>query len=109
MEEIEFNEWQKIDLRTAKIIGVDDVAGKDKLYQLQIELGEEKGQLVAGIKPFYSKEELIGKTIIVVANLKPARIAGIESQGMLLAVKRADNSYCLLTTDRETLSGTKVE
>jgi len=106
---VSFSDWEKIELKTAKILGVEDIEGKDKLYKLKISLGEEERTLVAGIKPFYEKEELEGKTIIVVANLEPAKIAGIESQGMLLAVEDKDGKYSLLTTDREVEAGKKAE
>lgn len=108
---LEFSEWQKVDLRTAKILTVEDIPGKDKLYKLQIDLGSEKRQLVAGIKQFYTKEQLKGKTIIIVANLQPAKIAGLESNGMLLATKTADGKYAVLTLDSgaNVQLGSKVE
>ena len=108
METVEFKDWQKLDLRMAKVLEVNDVEGKDKLYKLQIDVGGEKKQLVAGLKPYYSKEELNGKTIVVVYNLAPAKIAGLESHGMPLAVK-ADQGYALLTADKKTKPGSKVE
>lgn len=106
---ITFDEWQKIELKTAKIISVEDIPGKDKLYKLGIDLGSEKRTLVAGIKQFYSKEQLEGMAIIVVANLAPAKIAGIESNGMLLAVKNEKGEYSLVTVDGEVAPGTKAE
>ena len=106
---IEFSDWAKVKLKTAKVVEVEEVPGKDKLYRLQVELGGEQRQLVAGIKPYYPKEELIGKTIVVISNLAPARIAGIESQGMLLAVKTSDGSYSVLTSDKEANPGTEIE
>ena len=108
METIEFKDWQKLDLRIARILEVEDVEGKDKLFKLQVDLGEQKKQLVAGIKPHYSKEELQGKTIIVVNNLAPAKIAGIESQGMLLAASD-DSGISILTTDKEVKLGSIVK
>ena len=108
MEEISFNDFKKIDLRVAKISNVEDLEGKDKLYKLTIDTGEEK-TIVAGIKPFYTKEELQGKTIIVVNNMKPALIGGIKSNAMLLAVQGEDGKYVLVTTDRDAVVGSKVE
>lgn len=108
MEELSFNDFKKMDLRTARVLKVEDVAGKDKLYKLTIDVGEEK-TIVAGIKEFYKKEELEGKTIIVVNNMKPALIAGIKSNAMLLAVKGSDGKYVLVTTDRSAKAGEKVE
>ncbi len=105
---IEFSEWQNVELKTAKILEVEDIPGKDKLYRLKVDDGTER-QLVAGIRQEYAKEELTGKTIIIVANLKPATIAGVESNGMLLAVKGTDGKYKLLTADGEVDKGIRVE
>jgi len=106
---VSFSDWQNIELRTAKIVTVEDVEGKDKLYKLTADLGREQRTLVAGLKAFYSKEDLEGKTIIVVANLEPAVIAGIKSEAMLLAVKGADKAYKVVTVDGEVEAGVKVE
>ena len=108
MEEISFNDFQKIDLRVAKISNVEDLEGKDKLYKITIDAGEEK-TIIAGIKPFYEKDELIGKSIIIVNNMKPALIGGVKSNAMLLAVKGEDGKYVLVTTDKEAEAGSKVE
>jgi len=106
---ISLNEFKKIELKAAKIIEVEEIPEKDKLYKLTVDLGKEKRILVAGIKPYYSKEELKGKTIIVVANLEPAKIANIESNGMLLAAKAEDGSYAILTIEKKVKPGTKIE
>ena len=91
---IEFSEWKKIDLRVAEVISVEDIPGADKLYKLNVNVGSEIGERVicAGIKEFYSKEELEGKKIVVFVNLKPRLMKGIESQGMLLAAVSYDTS-----------------
>jgi methionyl-tRNA synthetase len=107
MEKISFGDFSKLDLRIAKIIEVEEVPEKDKLYKLTVEIGEEKRTLVAGLKEFYSKEELMNKLIVVLANLEPKNIAGIESQGMLLAAEEK-GSIALLTTDKEIEPGTRV-
>jgi len=107
-EKIPFNEFKKLDLRIAKILGIEDVPGKDKLYKLSVDLGTEKRTLVAGIKSNYSKEELKGKSLVVVVNLEPAKIAGILSEGMLLAAVDGNN-ISIVTVDREAKAGTKVE
>lgn len=106
---ISFQEWQKAELRIAKVEAVEDLEGKDKLYKIQIDLGEEKRQIVAGLKPYYSKEELQGKNIVVVANLEPAKIAGIESQAMLLAARDREGKYKVLTAAESVEPGAKVE
>ena len=106
---ISFQDWQKSELKIAKIVSVEDIPGKDKLYNLQIDLGSEKRQIIAGVKSFYKKEELEGLNIVVVANLEPATIAGIESQAMLLAAKDPEGKYRLVTIDQSVEPGTKVE
>ena len=106
---IKFDEWKKIELKAAKILSAEDIPGKDKLYKVQIDLGSEKRTLVAGLKQHYSKEELQGKTIIVVANLEPTRIAGIESNGMLLAVRDAKGKYRVLSAEGNIAPGTPIE
>ena len=101
------DEFKKVELKSAKVITAERVAGADKLMKLQIEVGEEKRQLVAGIAQHYTAEEMIGKTIIIVANLQPAKIRGVESQGMLLAVSDGD-TLSLLTSDKPVDSGKPV-
>lgn len=85
MEMISFDEFMKIDLRVGEILSVEKVEGTKKLYKIQVSLGEETKQMVSGIAEEYKPEDLIGKKVVVVANLKPAVIRGIESQTMLLA------------------------
>ncbi len=85
-EEITIDEFRRIKLKAAKIIAAENVKKSDKLLKLQIDLGSEKRQLVAGIAKSYSPEELIGKKVLIVANLKPAKLFGLESQGMVLAL-----------------------
>ena len=81
--------------------------GADKLPKLQIEVGSEKRQLVAGVAQYYTPEEMVGKTIVIVANLKPAKIRNIESAGMLLAAK-SGKKLALVTVDGEVASGASV-
>ncbi len=85
MEQITFDEFKKMDLRVAEILKAERVEGTEKLLKLEIDIGTEKRQIVAGVADVYPPEKLIGKKIIVIANLKPAVIRGVESQGMLLA------------------------
>lgn len=91
---VNFSDWQKLDLRVGKILEVEDIKGADKLYKLTIDLGDKIGKRIvcAGIKEFYSKEELKEKKIILFVNLTPRKLKGIESQGMLLAAVNAKNS-----------------
>tara|TARA_B110000263_G_scaffold170237_1_gene148332 strand:- start:6058 stop:7926 length:1869 start_codon:yes stop_codon:yes gene_type:complete len=97
---ITFDEFKDIELKTAKIVEVEKVEGADKLLKIQVEINNKKKQIVSGIAEYYSKEELIDKTIIVVTNLKPAKIFGIESNGMLLAAKNGKD-LTLITLNSE--------
>lgn len=105
--EIEFGEFEKIKLRTAKVIEAEKVQGADKLLKLRIELGDEQRVIVAGIAQYYTPEEMVGKTLAVVANLKPAKIRGIESNGMLLAAQ-SGGDLVLLTTDKDIAPGASI-
>jgi methionyl-tRNA synthetase len=108
MENITFDQFLATDLRVAEIKACEDIPGADKLYKLTIDVGEER-TIVAGIKQFYSKEELVGKKIVIVANLEPRKLRGIDSHGMLLAASSEDkSSVVLLTLDREIAAGSKV-
>ncbi len=95
---ISFAEFGKTKLRTAKVLEADRIPGSEKLLKLKIELGSEQRPLVAGIAKYYTPEDIIGKTIVVVSNLAPAKIFGYESQGMLLAAKSGDELK-LVTVD----------
>jgi len=85
-EEITIDDFKKIKLKAAVIIGAEKVKKSDKLLKLQIDIGSEKRQLIAGIAKSYEPESLIGKKVLVVANLKPAKLFGLDSQGMILAL-----------------------
>jgi len=107
-ETITFDQFQQLDLRSAKILKVEKIEEADKLLLLDIDLGEEKRQLVAGIAQDYSPDELVGKTIIIVANLEPRKIKGYVSQGMLLAVD-SPGGPVLLVPEGEVSPGSKVK
>ena len=92
MEPIKFNDWMKLDLKIAEILEVENVENANKLYKLKVDLGTETRTLIAGLKPYYTKEELEGKKCIVFTNLEPRKIKGIESQGMILAAMNDDKS-----------------
>ncbi|MGB4520874.1 MAG: methionine--tRNA ligase subunit beta [Candidatus Omnitrophota bacterium] len=79
------DDFRKLELKVAEIKEVTEHPNADKLYIVTVDLGDKTKQLVAGIRPFYQKEELIGKQVVVVDNLEPAVLRGVESQGMLLA------------------------
>jgi methionyl-tRNA synthetase len=105
--EITFDEFKKIELKVAKVLFAERVAGTDKLIRMEIDLGTEKRQIVAGIGLAYTPEFLVDKKIIVVANLAKAKIRGVESNGMLLAaVDGADIS--LVTLEKDIKPGSQV-
>ena len=104
---IDISEFGRVDLKVAKIESAEKVEGADKLLKLQIELGGQERQLVAGIAEYYSPDELVGKNIVVVVNLKPARIRGVTSEGMLLAAQ-SEGELKLVTVDGEIAPGAKV-
>lgn len=107
---ITIEEFQKIELRVATIVAAERVPGADKLLKLQIDLGNEQRQLVAGIAKHYSPEELVSKQIVVVTNLQPAVIRGVESNGMLLAASTDDQSQlALVTLQRPVPNGSRVK
>ena len=107
-EFIEFAEFQKVVLKVGEILQVEEIPKSKKLYKLTVDLGEEKPRtIVAGIKPYYTPEELRGKKVIVVANLKPKKLMGIESQGMVLAANDGEN-FSLLTVEKSVKNGTRV-
>jgi methionyl-tRNA synthetase len=87
MEEISFDEFKRMDLRVGEIVQAERVPGTDKLLKLEVDIGTEKRTMVAGVADVYSPEDLMGKNLVVIVNLKPAVIRGIESQGMLLAAE----------------------
>jgi methionyl-tRNA synthetase len=105
---IDISQFALVDLRVAEVIKAERVEGADKLLKLQITLGEEERQIVAGIAQHYSPEELEGKKVVVVANLKPAKLRGVESQGMLLAASDKE-TISVLTPLKDVRVGSKVK
>jgi methionine--tRNA ligase beta chain len=110
MENITFNDWAKLDLRVGEIVEVEDIENADKLYKLSVDVGEENPRtLCAGIKQYYTKEELKGKKIIVFCNLEPRVMRGIESKGMLLAASTENHeNVILLSPEKDIEVGSKV-
>lgn len=104
---ITYDDFKKIELKVAKVLSAEAVPGATKLLKLQIDLGSEQRQIVAGVALAYRPEELVGKLIVVVANLAPAVIRGVESNGMLLAAT-SPTVMALLTPDREIVPGASV-
>lgn len=104
----DISELLDLNLRTGKIIGIEDANTKNPMYKLTVDLGElGTRSIMAGIKPYYEKEALMGKTIIVVANLEPKKIGDYVSEGMLLAAESVEK-VVLLTIEGELPPGSKV-
>jgi methionyl-tRNA synthetase len=101
---IDIETFGKVQLRTARVLAAEPVEGASKLLKLQISLGSEQRQIVAGLARHYRPDDLVGRTIVVVANLKPARLRGVESQGMLLAA-RDGKDLRILTVDSDVPGG----
>ncbi|OIO38549.1 MAG: methionine--tRNA ligase subunit beta [Candidatus Omnitrophica bacterium CG07_land_8_20_14_0_80_50_8] len=107
MSALSLDEFKKVELRVAKVLNAEEIPGADRLWKLTIDVGLEKKQMVAGIKLFYTKEAIIGRSVIVVNNLNPATIRGVESYGMILAAKDG-GVLSVLTLDKELPAGSAV-
>lgn len=107
MEPVAYDDFAKLQLRVARVISASPHPDADKLYLLRIDGGGEERQLVAGLRPYYTPEELVGRDIVVIWNLAPAVIRGQESQGMLLAAQDG-STVSFLTPERAVAAGSKV-
>ncbi len=102
---ITFEDFQKLDIRIGTVLAAERIAGSDKLLKLEVDMGKKR-QIVAGLAGFYNPSELVGRQVVVLANMKPAKLFGTESQGMLLAAEAG--SVALLSPDKHVKEGTKV-
>lgn len=108
---ISYEDFCKLDLRVAKVIEAENHPNADKLICMKIDLGNEQRQIIAGLRGYYEPAELIGKEIVVVANLAPRKMRGLESHGMLLAASdesEGEKSLVILTTERPIGAGAEV-
>ena len=106
-DQITIDDFKKVELRVAVVKSVEPHPNADKLLVLKVDMGGAERQLVAGIRGHYEPQALVGRRIIVVANLQPAVLRGVESQGMLLAARDGDR-VVVLTTDQEVAPGSAV-
>lgn len=107
-DEVDILDFKKLDLRVAEVLSCKKVEGTQNLFQLTVDLGSEQRTLISGIAKWYKEEELVGKKVIVLANLKPAKIRGVESRGMILASQDGEN-LSIVTVERQNISkGSKV-
>lgn len=110
MDKINFDEWKKIEMKVGKILEVERIPKTDKLYKLQVDIGEEKPrQVITGLVPYYSEEELQDRKIIVLTNLEPAKFKGETSEAMLLcATNKEENKCVLLNVEKDIEVGTRI-
>ena len=103
---ISIDDFKKVELKVAKVISAERVEGSDKLLKLRVNIGSEESQIIAGIGKKYDPETLVGREIIIIANLEPRQLMGLESQGMLLAANNSDGPI-FLTPESEAEPGSR--
>ena len=108
-EFISIEDFAKLDLRIGEVLQCEKVEKADKLLKSQIKIGNEVRQIVSGIAKYYTPEEMVGKKVIVVCNLKPVKLRGILSEGMILAASNENGNLVLASTDKDIESGAKVK
>jgi len=108
MPNITYDDFVKLDIRIAKILGTEKIPGKSKIIKGIIDLGEEKREVIIGGAEYYQPEDLVGKIVVVIANLEPGKIAGFESNAMLLAADVNDKPFWL-TVSEDVPLGTKIK
>jgi len=104
---VNFDDFSKLELRVGKILEVNPHPDAEKLYLLKVDIGEKVIQMVAGIKPFYTPEQLENKLIVVLTNLEPKNIRGVSSEGMILAAQDKDD-VSLIVLDKEVALGSTI-
>ena len=104
---VNFDDFSKLELKTGKILEVSPHPDAEKLYLLKVDIGEKVVQLVAGIKPFYTPEQLENKLVVVLVNLEPKNIRGVSSEGMVLAAQGKDD-VSLIVLDKEVAPGSTI-
>lgn len=106
--EITYDDFDKLDLRVGKIITSEKVENADKLLKFSVEVGNEVRTIVSGVANYYKPEELLNKNVVIVANLKPRKIRGIESVGMILYAEDENDNICFVTPSKDMPSGSQV-
>jgi methionyl-tRNA synthetase len=107
-EEIEFDDWMKMQFQIGEIISCEAVKKSKKLLCSQVKIGSQVKQIVSGIKPHYTAEEMVGKKVMVLVNLKPAKLAGVLSEGMILCANDKDGNPVLMTPEKAVPAGSPV-
>jgi methionine--tRNA ligase beta chain len=106
---ITIDDFAKVDLRVATITSAEPHPNADRLLVLQVDLGNERRQLVAGIRAHYAPEDLVGRQIVMIANLEPATLRGLRSEGMLLAASDPDGHFAIVSPQRPLAPGARVK
>ena len=106
--EITFDDFEKMQFQVGEIIACEEVKKSKKLLCSQVKIGSEVKQIVSGIKKHYSAEEMVGKKVMVLVNLKPAKLAGVLSEGMLLCAEDADGNLSLMTPEKKMPAGAEI-
>ena len=106
--EITFEDFGKLQFQVGEIIACEEVKKSKKLLCSQVRMGSEVRQIVSGLRPYYTAEEMVGKKVVVVANLKPAKLAGVLSEGMLLCAEDAEGKPVLLTAEKDVPNGVSI-
>ena len=106
--EITYEDFEKLQFRVGKIIACEEVPKSKKLLCSQVKIGSEVKQIVSGIKQHYSAEEMVGKKVMVLANLKPAKLAGVVSEGMLLCAEDENGNLALVVPEKEMPAGAEI-
>jgi len=107
-EEVTIDDFDKLDIRVAEVVDVEDHPNADKLFVLKLKVGDMDRQVVSGIKDYYKKEDLIGKKVLMIVNLKPIKLRGVESKGMILAAEDDEKNLSLASTLADLKSGAKI-
>ena len=107
-EEITFDDFMKMQFQVGEIIACEEVKKSKKLLCSQVKIGSQVKQVVSGIKSQYTAEEMVGKKVMVLVNLKPAKLAGVLSEGMLLCAEDADGNLSLMTPEKEMPAGAEI-
>ena len=105
--EITFDDFEKVQFRVAKVLTCEAVK-KTKLLKFELQIGDEKRTIVSGIQKYYKPEELIGKKLVVCTNLKPRKICGIESQGMIISAWDDKDNLSVLTLEKDIIEGAEI-
>ena len=95
MDNISFGEFKKLDIRIGKILSTDPIEGSEKLLKLRVDMGSEKRQIIAGVAKVYDPQDLVGRSFVILVNLEPRKLMGLESQGMLLCADAKNCPVCL--------------